>query len=77
MAGNSAASSKSKALTEKLNGLAQTVNALVASYNAHIHTTTATVGAGTVAGIIAPVSQQAQTAAMFNRSDYENEKVKQ
>lgn len=67
---------KIQALTEKLNGLTRTVNALVDSYNAHTHITTATVGAGAVAGVIAPVSQQVQPAEMFARSDYENEKVK-
>ncbi|MDE6346373.1 MAG: hypothetical protein K2L55_06880 [Muribaculaceae bacterium] len=63
-------------LTNKLNELAQTVNALVTSYNAHTHITTATVGAGAVPGVISPITEQAEPAALFNRADYENEKVK-
>lgn len=63
-------------LTDRLNELAQTVNALVNSYNAHTHVTTATVGAGTAPGTISPTTEQARPAALFNRGDYENEKVK-
>lgn len=63
-------------LTNKLNELTRTVNALVTSYNAHIHVTTATVGAGSVLGVISPITEQAEAAALFNRADYENEKVK-
>lgn len=67
---------KVEALTDKLNELTQTVNALITSYNSHTHITTATVGAGTVPGVLSPTEQQAQQAQTFNRSDYENEKVK-
>ena len=63
-------------LTNKLNELTRTVNALVTSYNAHTHITTATVGAGSVPGVISPITEQAEPAALFNRADYENEKVK-
>lgn len=67
---------KVQALTDKLNELTQTVNALITSYNAHTHITSATVGATATPGVISPITQQAQTAQPFNRSDYENEKVK-
>jgi len=61
-------------LTDKLNELKDTVNDLITKYNAHIHTTTATVGTGSV-GVISPTSNTAQPAKPFNRSDYENNKI--
>lgn len=67
---------KVQALTDKLNELIQTVNALITSYNTHTHITTATVGASTAPGVLSPTEQTAQQAQPFNRSDYENEKVK-
>lgn len=67
---------KVQALTDKLNELTQTVNALITSYNAHTHITTATIGAGEVPGDLSPTEQTARQAQLFNRSDYENEKVK-
>ena len=63
-------------LTNKLNELARTVNALVTSYNTHTHVTTATVGAGSVPGVISPITELAEPSALFNQADYENEKVK-
>jgi len=63
-------------LTSKLNGLVDEVNSLKNSYNAHIHTTTATVGATAVPGVISPTTSQASPASSFNKSDYENEKFK-
>lgn len=61
-------------LTDKLNELKDTVNDLISKYNSHIHTTTATVGTGSV-GVISPTSNTAQLAKPFNRSDYENNKI--
>ena len=63
-------------LTTKVNALVQTVNALIASYNSHVHVTTATVGPSEVPGVISAIVTPAQTAATFNKSDYENTKIK-
>ncbi len=63
-------------LTDKLNELTQTVNDLITKYNGHIHTTTATVAIGPV-GVISPTTSTATTAKQFNKSDYENTKIKQ
>lgn len=63
-------------LTDKLNELKDTVNDLITKYNAHIHTTTAIVGAGAAVGVLSPTTSTAQPAKPFNKSDYENEKVK-
>ncbi len=63
-------------LTDKLNELTQTVNDLITKYNGHIHTTTATVATGPV-GVISPTTSTATTAKQFNKSDYENTKIKQ
>jgi hypothetical protein len=62
-------------LTDKLNGLQNTINSFVKAYNAHIHVTTATVGATGVAGVISPTVSTAQAAQTFNKKDYENEKI--
>jgi len=63
-------------LTDKLNELKDTVNDLITKYNAHIHNTTATVGTGPV-GVLSPTTSTAQPAKAFNKSDYENTKIKQ
>ncbi len=63
-------------LTDKLNELTQTVNDLITKYNSHIHTTTATVAIGPV-GVISPTTSTATAAKQFNKSDYENTKIKQ
>lgn len=62
-------------LTDKLNELKDTVNDLITKYNEHIHVTTATVGTGPV-GVLSPTTSTATPAQPFNKSDYENEKVK-
>ena len=62
-------------LTDKLNELKDTVNDLITKYNEHIHSTTATVGTGPV-GVLSPTTNTATPALPFNKSDYENEKVK-
>lgn len=64
-------------LTDKLNELKDTVNDLITKYNAHVHTTTATVGASTAPGVLSPTISTAQPANPFNKSDYENTKIKQ
>lgn len=63
-------------LTDKLNELTKTVNDLITKYNNHIHTTTATVGTGPV-GVLSPTTSTANAAKQFNKSDYENTKIKQ
>ncbi|MDR0206043.1 MAG: hypothetical protein LBI45_02135 [Bacteroidales bacterium] len=63
-------------LTDKLNGLKDTLNSLISDYNAHIHTTTATVGLGPALGVISPIAKKTNPALTFNKSDYENEKIK-
>ena len=67
---------KIEQLTNKVNSLVTTINALIASYNAHTHITTATVGASPTPGINAPIASPAQTASQFNKSDYEDVKIK-
>lgn len=63
-------------LTDKLNELKDTVNDLITKYNAHIHTTTATVGAGPSLGVISATTSTARPAKAFNKSDYENTRIK-
>lgn len=57
-------------LTEKLNGLVDTVNALIQDYVGHTHM--GNMGSPTSS----PVVPFTQTAAKFNKGDYEDEKVK-
>lgn len=64
-------------LTDKLNELKDTVNDLISKYNAHVHLTTATVGAGATVGTISATVSQATPAKAFNKADYENDKIKQ
>lgn len=50
---------------DEVTALRDTVNGLVSTYNSHIHTTTATIGAGAVPGIIsAPTSTASAPAAV-------------
>lgn len=67
---------KIKELTDKLNGLKDTVNDLINKYNAHVHITTATVGASGTPGVLQATTSIAQAAKPFNKSDYEDETVK-
>ena len=53
--------------------LTQKLNQLVQKFNEHTHATSATVGATTAVGVISPTTSQAST---FNKSDYEDTKVK-
>ena len=64
-------------LTDKLNELKDTVNDLISKYNAHVHLTTATVGAGTTVGTISAIVSKATPAKAFNKADYENDKIRQ
>lgn len=57
----------------KINKLTQKLNQLVQKFNAHTHTTTATVGPSAALGTISPTTSQ---ASLFNKTDYEDTKVK-
>jgi hypothetical protein len=63
-------------LTSKLNNLVSEFNALKDIFNNHIHTTTATISASAVPGVISPTLTPGVSASNFNKSDYENEDVK-
>jgi hypothetical protein len=58
-------------LTDKLNGLVKTVNSLITSYNTHVHICAAP------GSPCKPIDVQAQSAETFNKTDYENTKIKQ
>lgn len=58
-------------LTDKLNELKDTVNDLITKYNTHVHVCAAP------GSPCKPVDIPAQTAKAFNKSDYENTKIKQ
>lgn len=58
-------------LTDKLNELKDTVNDLITKYNTHVHVCAAP------GSPCKPVDVPAQTAKAFNKSDYENTKIKQ
>lgn len=64
-------------LTDKLNELKDTVNDLISKYNAHVHITTATIGASATPGVLSPTESTATPAKAFNKADYENTKIKQ
>jgi len=59
---------------DEVTALRNTVNSLVTAYNAHIHITTATVGAGAVPGVISSTASQASPPAAVG--DVAAEKVK-
>jgi len=63
-------------LTEKLNNLVSEINSLKDIFNSHIHTTTATIGATAVPGVIAPTTTTGSGVSNFSKDDYENENVK-
>lgn len=58
-------------LTDKLNELKDTVNDLITKYNTHVHVCAAP------GSPCKPIDVPAQTAKAFNKSDYENTKIKQ
>lgn len=58
-------------LTNKINELVNTVNALITKYNAHTHLCAAPNSP------CKPVEITADSAAEFNKADYENTKIKQ
>lgn len=57
----------------KINELTQNLNQLVQKFNAHTHTTTATVGSSATIGTISHTTSQ---ASLFDKTDYEDTKVK-
>lgn len=61
-------------LTDKLNELKDTVNDLVKGYNTHTHTCAAP---GSPTSPIIPPALPVQPPKPFNKSDYENTKIKQ
>lgn len=58
-------------LTNKLNELKDTVNDLITKYNTHVHVCAAP------GSPCKPIDAPAQPAKAFNKSDYENTKIKQ
>lgn len=58
-------------LTDKINELVKTVNALISKYNTHVHVCAAPGSPSK------PVDVPADSAASFNKADYENKKIKQ
>lgn len=62
-------------LATEFNELKGKVNSLVTSYNSHIHTTTATVGATAVLGVISQTTSQA-TQSSANISNSKIDKIK-
>ena len=67
---------KIQELTDKLNKFINEVNSLVSTFNSHTHTTNATVGATVVVGTIYSPATPASNVSSFNKSDYEDEKIK-
>ena len=67
---------KIKELTDKLNGLTNTVNDLIQAFNTHTHTVATTGTAAAQSGTAAATTTQAQTAADFNKADYEDDQIK-
>ena len=57
----------------KIQELTNKLNALVSVFNSHTHITTATIGATPTPGTIAATQTQ---ASQFNKSDYEDDKIK-
>lgn len=67
---------KIKELTNKLNALKTTLNNLISAYNSHTHSVTTTGTSEAQKGIAAVTISTALQAASFNKSDYENTKIK-
>jgi hypothetical protein len=57
----------------KIKELTQKLNDLTNKFNSHIHATTATIGASAAVGVISATTSQAQA---FDKSDYEDIKIK-
>jgi len=67
---------KIEKLVDKINRLEDKVNSLINKFNSHIHTTTATVSASAVVGVIAPTTSQETTVTPNTKiSDLENENI--
>ncbi|MDD4437292.1 MAG: hypothetical protein PHS04_04570 [Tissierellia bacterium] len=67
---------KIKELTNKLNELKTTLNDLISAYNSHTHSVSTTGTAAAQTGTAAAIVSKALQAASFNKSDYENTKIK-
>jgi hypothetical protein len=63
-------------LTDKLNALKDQLNSVVTKFNTHTHNVSTTGTAAAQAGVAAATTGQAQQATAFNKSDYEDEKIK-
>lgn len=56
----------------KINELTQKLNELVQAFNVHTHPVTVTGNASTQSGVTSPITNN---AALFNKRDYENDKI--
>lgn len=74
--GNNDGLVKIKELTDKLNGLKTSVNDLISAYNSHTHSVSTSGNATAQTGTAAEIVSKALQAAAFNKSDYENTKIK-
>lgn len=63
-------------LTGKLNNLVNEVNALKDTFNNHTHVLSGTCSTGPISGTATPTASKAQAASKFDKSDYEDDKVK-
>lgn len=63
-------------LVTKINEIEDLLTSLVTKFNSHIHTTTATVGATAVLGVIAPTtSTESGSVTNTTQSEIENDKI--
>lgn len=67
---------KIKKLTDKLNALKTSVNDLISAYNSHTHSVSTSGDATAQTGTAAVIVSKALQAAAFNKSDYENTKIR-
>lgn len=67
---------KIKELTDKLNALKTSVNDLISAYNSHTHSVSTTGTAAAQTGTAAVIVSKVLQAAAFNKTDYENTKIK-
>lgn len=67
---------KIEELTKKLNALVKSVNVLIEQFNSHTHLVSTTGTASAQSGTAAKVATSVSKAQDFERSDYENEKIK-
>jgi len=67
---------KIKELTNKLNALKTTLNDLISAYNSHTHSVSTTGTAAAQTGTAAEIVSKVLQAESFNKTDYENTKIK-